>query len=272
MNSEKILTIQDRALDAILTAARDADQHECMGLLASDGNSDSTVVSAACLLPADVSTAHAEATPESLWRAAQLLRRQRLIPLGIWHSHGALSVYHSTTDDQTVVRLLPGMLEWSLRRPKSWIEAPVLTASDEAAIPLNDGRWLTLTLIGPKLPGLNASERVPWSSVEFSFDGSTPGPHAKVEGATVHLISGGVCLKLGIPDGASVQALSEDRDVVRAAHLYSLVVNRRGDKYAEMLTVCDLDGTPILSKDHCEIAVAQSTGPERVSEVRLLWL
>ncbi len=271
MTLTKKLKIQEQVMCDILGAAREADQFECMGLLASDGRTtDPQVVTAACLLPAKASRGHAEADPETIWRATQLFVRNKLRPLGIWHSHGSMAVFHSRTDDQTVMNLLPGMMDWNVQRQRHAFNVPMVTATDEAALPLDDGRFLKAVLMGPEIPGICASERTSWSGIDFHFEPSTYSPRSVYDGETLHLVTNGVRLSLGVPDGSRIRTLIEDGDRSRMACLYSLVVNVKGEKYAERLTVHETNGEEIISKEQCSIEIISRTVSEDLPEVRLL--
>ncbi len=252
--------ISQCVLDGILAAARHAGNSECMGLLAAAVGERQQCVSAACLLPAEASGSHAEADAETISTAMTSLLRRRLRPVGLWHSHGSHAVFHSGTDDATVTKLFPAMAAWNFERPRAELGVPAITGCDTASVPLGDGRTLRILLAGPKLPGIEGNERVSWSRMDVLFAESTSHSPVILDGLAVKLMAGGVCLELGIPDGANVVSEIEDHAAVRSAKLFSLVVNRRGEKYAEALTVHDICGESHIAKRCCEIAVLMDDG------------
>ena len=255
MNNSVELRIEQSVLDSILSAARKAGSQECMGLLAS-GAGKGALVTGACLLPAQASGGHAEADPLTIRQAVEFFCKRRQRPLGLWHSHGGHDVFHSATDDHTVMRLLPAMAEWSLERVCPVWPAPAVTGADTAIVPLNDGRWLRLTLLGPSVPGMDhGHERAAWESFDVAFCPERNCPQAAIEAGSLRLSAGGVELRLGVPEGATVISSTEDHAPLRSAHLLSLVVNRRGDRYAEVVSVHDLDGEFHMTKRTCRVAV-----------------
>jgi hypothetical protein len=168
------------------------------------------------------------------------------------------------------MKLLPGMAEWNLQRPESVHKYPVVTASDEAALPLNDGRWLRVLLVGPQVPGLDATERVRWSSIDVSFNSHKSRARAILNGSFMKLQSGEICLTLGVPEEATVQSLVEDHATIRIARIFSLVVNRRGEKYAEVLTIHDVEGESSMFKQECEIEISEDRKYDGTDETRML--
>lgn len=250
------LKIMKPVLDDILRAATDAGPLECMGLLASEIG-DGSVITAACRLPAHATRSNAESDPVALRQAAESFRARRQCPVGLWHSHGNHGVFHSATDDHTVVRLVPAMAEWSFQRPPHLVSAPTVTEPDSALIPLIDGRWLRFILKGPPIPGMPcAHERAAWENIEVRFTNQKSSPKAIYESTSLRLVAGGVELDLGIPEGSAIVTSIQDPATVRIARLFSLVVNRRGDQYAESVTVHDLHGELYVSKRPCSVAVA----------------
>src|SRR5262249_26288684 len=99
------LSIRQAAFEDILRAAERARPLECVGLLATDGCG--LAATAACLLPAQASPSHAEAEPLALRQAIDLLTPRGLVASGLWHNHGNHRVFHSATDDDTMLRLAP---------------------------------------------------------------------------------------------------------------------------------------------------------------------
>jgi hypothetical protein len=191
-----------------------------------------------------------------------------LLECGIRMEHLAFTIRPG--DDSTMVEFLPAMIEWNVKRIGHAFKVPVVSASDEAALPLEDGRWLKLALVGPKIPGQSGHERVTWSGVDFSYGCSGKEPQAILQSSSVALVTADVCLHLGIPEGSHVYAVAEERQTVRCSRLYSLVVNRRGDRYAEVLTVHDLGSESSFSKQECSIAVIGEESLESVDRVRML--
>jgi Prokaryotic homologs of the JAB domain len=264
MKNSIALTITQTTLDGIMSAAKKADSQECMGLIAS-GAGDGPLVCGACLLPARATGSHAESDPLAIRQSVEFFRRRRQRPMGLWHSHGNHGVFHSTTDDDTVMRLLPAMAEWSFQRPRVAWPVPSLTEPDSAVMPLRDGRWIRLTLMGPSVPGLTDGHvRVAWDRINIAFRPKQSSPRMIHEADSLRLIAGGVELRLGVPEGGSVVSRIEDHAAVRSARLFSLVVNRRGEYYAEVVTVHDFDDELHISKRACAVAVIRA--PEAMGD------
>jgi len=268
MSSSVELRICQSVLDGILSAARRAGSQECMGLLAS-GMGKGAAVTAACLLPAEASGGHAEADPLAIRKAVELLRKRRQRPRGIWHSHGSHEVFHSATDDHTVMRLLPAMAEWSFEPVGPAWPAPAVTGSDTAIVPLKDGRWLRLTLLGPSVPGMeHAHERTAWESFGVAFNAQQRPSPVTIEADSVRLTACGVVLQLGVPEGATIISTTEDPAPFRSARLFSLVVNRRGERYAEVVSVHDLGDDFYVEKRSCAVSAIAATEVARGGGVR----
>jgi len=246
-----------RTFARILAAARVADDQECMGLLA--GSSSSPVVTAMLQLPATASSAHAMAEPAAILQGAEALRARRLVPKGLWHSHGRFGVFHSGTDHATLRRLLPAMAPWNFERPRAAILAPTVTAPDAALLPTLDGQVWHFALLGAALPDREAHERVVWDSMRTHFTKTEDEPRAVLAMTHLHLEGGGVALTLGIPEGASVICQQQDRASLRRASLYSLVVNSQGDQCAECLMVYDLDGQSLTQQEPCAVTLLEDT-------------
>jgi proteasome lid subunit RPN8/RPN11 len=253
------LEIVGDVIDEILNHAREARADEVMGLLASKIGTDSGVVTAACLLPATATPSRAEAAPPAIQQAAERLRANGLRPVGLWHSHGSHAVFHSPTDDETVSRQLPAMAPWSFERARPRLLAPVVTSADEAVLPFDDGQALRFILLGSEVPGIEAHQRARWGSVAMAFGSATKAPCA-VQGADfLRLDGGGVRITLGVPPGTSLTSRIEAIAPLRIAHLYSLVVNNRGDRYAEAMTILEFDDQTVMQKGPCEIVIVQNS-------------
>jgi proteasome lid subunit RPN8/RPN11 len=260
------LQIRKPILERLFAHARAAGTDECMGLLASRLSAPPGLVTAAWRLPAEASPGHAEVSPEVLHRAARRLRARRMRPVGLWHSHGLHNVYHSNTDDETTVRLLPAMAEWNFERAAPPWGTPAVTGPDSAVLPLADGQFLRCTLLGPPIPGLDAHERAQWGQVTTRFL-SAPRPAGMMQKGNVLLLRAGeIGLRLEIPEGASVNTQVEDVAPYRRARLFSVVVNHDGDAYAEALTVHDIDGGTFIDKGACPIEVLVGGEVEAVIE------
>jgi proteasome lid subunit RPN8/RPN11 len=255
MKTAPKLRIEEGVLEQLNRHARDAKDDECVGLLAGLVEEVGRVITAACLLPAAASGSRAEADPLAIKRAAVDLCARRLRPMGLWHSHGAHSVFHSATDDRTVARLLPAMAEWNFERPVCAPIVPAVTGRDTAVLPLPDGRQLHFTLVGPEVPGLGAWERVEWSSIRTGFGRSRARPRALQERNRLRLEAGAVRLVLGVPEGAGVHSHVVDSAPLKTAQLYSVVVNNRGDCYAEVVIVHDVAGRSVIQKGRCAVEV-----------------
>src|SRR5207248_1534519 len=115
-------------------------------------------------------------------------------------------------------------------------------------------------------------ERITWSRVQVTYEAKPAPPRLVHEGDGVKLTAGQVCLSLGIPEGGVVLSEVADHVAVRRARVYSLVVNRRGDQYVEVVTVCDFEGEVHVEKRPCEITVVADDVSSAVSKgvVRML--
>ena len=212
MSNDVRLSITAAVLHQIVAAAKQAGSNECVGLLATPAKCHARLVTAACVLPANASASHAEAEPAALRDAANVLTAHGLKPIGLWHSHGNFGVFHSGTDDDTALRLLPAMADWSFERPAHTTAAPVVTESDVAVLPLRDGRLLRITVLGPEIPGDELGrERLAWTRVQVTFFSDKQIVQAVHEGDTLRLLAGGVCLTLGVPENATLSSAVEDR-------------------------------------------------------------
>lgn len=255
-----VLRIARRAAEQIHAWAREAGRDECMGLLAAPASRPVGKVTAAIRLPAAASAGHAEASPLAIAKATEYLRQRGLLPVGLWHSHGALEVFHSHTDDNTVVRLLPAMAEALFRGPRPNVLAPTVVGPDRAVLPLPDGRLMTFTLLGPEAADTGFYERACWAGASCTFDRAPTAPRAVQRPGVLRLGAGGVWLSLVIPEGATITSRAEDVAPWRAATLFSLVVNRRGDSYAEALEVVDVGGRTLMEKKQCPVDVVEPAG------------
>ena len=237
----------------IVRCARRFAPDECMGLLARRLRDRSGRVTAGCLLPAVATPGMAEAAPLDISAAVARLAHRERVPVGIWHSHGEGGVHHSQQDDETIARILPAMALENFQRPVTSPLVPFVTAPDEAELPLPDGTALHFNLLGPRLPGCDARERVAWSAVTTRFRTRARVPRAVMGSRSLHLVGGPVVLSLGLPASCTVESLGVDRAAVRSARLYSLVVNAAGDAYAVALTVHDIGGESVFQHGHCPI-------------------
>jgi proteasome lid subunit RPN8/RPN11 len=246
------LTIEGETLERVFVAAANASGNECMGLLASERAS--AAITHMCLLPATASATHAEAAPLALRQNVEQMLAKGLIPRGIWHSHGAMSVFHSGTDHATMERLLPAMAPWNFERPPHAVTSPAVTAPDSAVLPLNDGRLMVFTIIGEPLPGGYGHELGRWGGMSTHFVGKpSTQPRASFDGAKLDLESNGIRIELAIAEGATVQICVDDKAPYRTSTLYSLVVNTRRDRFAECLEVMEFGGRCQTRVAACEV-------------------
>ena len=263
--TKQMMSILQVVMDRIQEWAADAGRDECMGLLAASPAGDPFLITSACRLAAEASGSHAVADPVAIKRAADRLSARRAAVRGIWHSHGLHGVFHSATDDDTAERILPAMAEAAFRRPRHAWPAPAVVASDRALLPLPDGRVQSFVLVGPPVDGLDGYEPAAWSRVVTTFRKARHAPRAVQEGDALHLEGCGVRLSLGVPEGASVLSGREDTAALRTATLFSLVVNLRGDRYAEALVVREADGQTWLDRGPCAIeVVGDARGPRGI--------
>lgn len=251
------LVVTRRLVVAIRSHARNAAPNECVGLLASRPDNRSSVVTHAVLLEAITAPARAVADPRGIARVVARLRARGLIPRGFWHSHGNFPVHHSSEDDATMTRLLPGMAEHNFERPVPPHLAPAVTAPDEAWLPLPDGTALAFTLVGPPIPELDAHIKSQWESITIRYRGQGVAPWVAQRGGRLLLHGGGVVLVLGLPPAAMLSSRLVEASPVRVATMYSLVTNIRGELYAEALTVHDVNGRSLTELAPCTIDIVQ---------------
>lgn len=257
------LIISKQLFDRIVRHAKRSAPDECMGLLARRSQGHPGLVTAACLLPAVATPSKAEASPIDIRSAVVGLMGRGLVPFGLWHSHGGGGVHHSTVDDETTLRLLPAMAEMNFERPCTMPLVPCVTAPDEADLPLPDGTTLHFTLLGRALPGLDARERIAWSSISARFRDEKARPRAVHGNGRLHLIGGPVVLSLGLPYGSTLESRVVDRAPVRSARLFSLVVNTDGEAYTEVLVMHDIEGRPIIGKQTCALEIVETKAGEK---------
>ena len=259
--STHCLPIERPTLESIFRAAKRAGPREVMGLLANDPRR-SPSINVAVILPAEASFSHAEAEPIHLRRAVERLQEQQLRICGIWHSHGNLRPYHSVTDDELVSRLMPALAEQAWERPQLSITAPTLTGPDTALIPLADGRVLQVELRGPAVPEMpGAFERCRWTVVDWRFDAALVTPELIQSSEQLALRAGGVELSVGLGTQCSVQTAVLDPATYRYARLYSLVVNRRRETYAETISVHERKGDIQIVQEVCQVNAGGIAAP-----------
>ncbi len=244
-----------RVLTATCRHARSAAPNECIGLLASHKHDRSGIVTHVFRLRAEASLTRAVADPQGIAKVVAQSREQEMSCRGFYHSHVKLSAHHSSIDDSTMTRLLPGMAEDNFVRPGFSHRAPTVTAPDEAMLPLVDGTSRTFTLSGPPIPGLNAYEKAQWTSVSTLFRDRKVQPKAIQEDDRLFLCSGPIVLALGLPPGATVSSRIVDASPLRVATMFSLVVNIRGEIYCEALTVHDVNGRSFIEMGPCAVDV-----------------
>lgn len=168
------------------------------------------------------------------------------------HNHARHGVFHSSTDDRTIDRLLP-MLAERLFKPAQGCGEPQILSPCAAELPMADGQVLRASLRGPLAGAVEADAR--WESVHAEFArGEQRG--ARHLGDRLRLVGGGVVLELGIPSGASVQ-ISAEQAAVRQAVVHSLVVNAKRELFAESLLVLDVKGSYFTKKTPCEVRVVE---------------
>lgn len=265
------LKIVNHGLDQIQRQAKRADRSECMGLLATDPHDSQCLVTLACLLPAKASGSHAEAEPAVLRAAVEELKKLAKAPCGIWHSHGQHSVFSSATDDELIYRIAPAMAESLLRPANVEVSVPVVTSPDSALLPLDDASRLRIDLVGREIDCLpNVRERLAWSRIETSFVDPAERAHLVQERGWLRAVAGGVALTLGIPETGLVQTSTDHSSSVLSARLFSLVVNCRGETYAERVTVHAIAGEMHVSKCKCEVEVVISSEPKPRTAVSIL--
>jgi hypothetical protein len=256
------LTIQGETLERIFLAAGNAGHNECMGLMASERGSPT--ITDMCLLPAEASPTHAEAEPLALRAAVEQIIAKNLVPSGIWHSHGAMRVFHSGTDHATMERLLPAMAAWNFQLSPHAVVSPAVTAPDTALLPLDDGRHMVFNVIGEPLPEGFGHETGRWTSISTKFNCDVGvAPKAVFDGRKLGLEGNGVQVELTIANGHMIQGRLEDRAPHRIATLYSLVVNTRRECFAETLEVFEFGSRCHTRMTPCEVHPVGVPSPKK---------
>jgi len=248
------LRIARATLESIFEMAREAGADECMGLLAA--RPGEATIDAAPPLDAEASPARAEAEPLSIRDCVEGLARKGFVPKGIWHSHGDSEPFHSNVDVETIHRLLPAMAPSNLRPLTDDDASPRVRAMDEASLPTPGGPAWRFVMNGPPVEGLAAWTRVGWSSIQTSFIPTDVEPSAQLIGNQLRLMGGGVRLDLGIPEGASLRWRRAESQAARWAHLYSLVVNSRADRFCECFVAIDVAGRITGRLEPCRLEVS----------------
>jgi proteasome lid subunit RPN8/RPN11 len=253
--------------DKIIGRAQRSSPNECIGLLARRPVDAWDMATAICQLPAAATPDFARAAPIDISLAVHKLRKRGLVPSGIWHSHGEGSVHHSLQDDETIARILPAMAEDNYQRPTdaTAVFAPIVTAPDEAELPLPDGTMRHFTLLGPLLPGLDGRQRIAWKSIATRFRERPVLPRAVFKMGFLHLAGGQVVLSLGLPEGSTVESQVVDRAPLRTAHLYSLVVNAKGETHLEVLTIHDIEGRSFVQQKSSAVEVLPESSSRTIA-------
>ncbi len=256
------LLITTAALDRIQRFAWQAGRDECVGLLASPWAANGPEITAALLLPARTSPVAAEAAPLAIRKAAQRLRHTRHRPRGLFHSHAAASCFHSFTDRETILRLLPAMAAWNFASPPGAVRVPRVTGPDTAELPAPGGGAWQYTLQGPPLASADAFATVAWAGVETHFGAPGSSPRAIHDGRRLRLEAGGVSLVLHLPpDGVTLQVQEAHRAGLQMAVVFSLVVNHRGEHAAAALVILDWNGRSLLFPAECNVQVVRAGQP-----------
>jgi hypothetical protein len=178
-----------------------------------------------------------------------------MIPRGYWHSHVEFLTHHSSVDDATMTRLLPGMADDNFICPAFRQMAPIVIGCDEAWLPLPDGTALVFTLVGPPIPALGAHEKAHWGAVTTRFLDHAAAPRAVQRNGHLYLAGGSVMLALGLPSDATLSSRLVEAAPVRVATMFSLVINLRGETFSEALTVRDVHGRTYTEMGPCAIEV-----------------
>jgi hypothetical protein len=131
---------------------------------------------------------------------------------------------------------------------------------------------------------MDAFERVEWTKVEIGFDLPNAKPIAIDSGTTLELQSGGMSITLTMPESTTVEAWTCDPANVRVATMYSLVVNKSGERYAEALDCVQIGTETITNTRKCDIEVLdqlpenpieepkQNRHPQRARRRIMAWL
>lgn len=226
-----------RRLHQLQTAAG-AD--EFMALLTRRKGSD--VITGGVRLKSEASASHAIAGPQAIAQTLQFIRARGEEAAALGHGHGNYPVFHSGTDQNTHQNLLIALAQPNAVRPSPAVSVPAIAAQDEAVLPLVDGRLYVVRLLGRALPELGGHERGRWAGVTIRYCAESTQPEARValEAGQVVLQGGGIVLSLGCNDTDTVTVAKVDRSAFWSATVPSIVVNRRGEVFCEVLVVHQL--------------------------------
>jgi len=243
------LRIDRQVLREIHGIARAHGADECMGLLCSLPRE--TAISSAYLLAAETAPGHAETEPLAIKHGAEEIRASGQTPRGVFHSHGKLAVFHSAVDDTTMRRILPAMADSVVER-FGGLTTPWTAEPGQAALPLPDGRVRVFRLTaGP----VTCGAEVEWTGIRLERR-ETAEPAATHRVGELELAAGGIVMKLGVPEGASLTAIDSDTAPARVARLYSLVVNCAGEFDARCLELTEIGAETSVKFEPCEILPA----------------
>ena len=93
-----------------------------------------------------------------------------------------------------------------------------------------------------------------------AYRGRTAAPRATRRGGRFLLHGGTVVLAIGLPAAATLSSRVLEASPVRAATMYSLVINLRSETYAEALTVHDVGGRSFTEMGPCAVQVVDGPG------------
>ena len=244
------LSIERTVLHFLKQCAAQIPHHEYIGLLAAEPGSH--IITSACLLPSHATGGSAIAAPESIKQAMADLDSSGRRPIGLVHSHGRHSTYHSSRDDRTLLGWLAAAIaHWTLEAVSSDSCAPQLCGDALAILPQPRGRTLSARLVGPPLADLgNLPAR--WTQIAPIDVGGSTRTGIELHDGILKLFGGGSGFELGIPDSATLM-LSIAPAEIRRGRVVSLVLNARGETLAEAFDVVDAKGRLTIDRGPCQL-------------------
>jgi hypothetical protein len=224
-------------------------------LLATPANATS-LITTFCKLPAEATGSSAIASGVLIRGALERIEAIDNVAVGVCHSHGRHTVFHSGTDDRMIELLFPMLAAKSLQ-PRGMSLEPQLLDQDRAQVVTQDGRLLQVRLCGEDF-GAGFARRA-WLSFHVVMHDLCQ-PHVRYAHPWVEVVGQRSTLVLGVPDLCKVDITTAFAPH-RAATLYSMVVNGRGDTCAEGVTVFDLNGHTLIEREVVEIETVETAKP-----------
>ncbi len=231
------IPITRRTYEKILAYAKLMGNLECYGFLLSPRDNTDNIVQNAILAPSQrVSGGGAGIDDLAATESKAEIENSGYKALGFWHSHAGFSSFHSGIDDRNLEELLfdfAGNSERIIEREKKKEEYFYSRTKEGIILPLgNSGQEIKVSLNGPYSQTRQFTFRLGKSKSSISA-------HYDFEKKCLVLVNKDYTLAIknlnGLPVITNVEP--EKEKVGGEGVAYSIVVNPRGDCYAEMAKV-----------------------------------